>query len=220
MTRPRSTLVAAMVIVAGALWACASGPKVPDWRINAVGHADRFAEAYLKGDERVAAREFALARSEVARTGRPELVARIELTRCAAQVAALVFGPCTGFAPLRADAGPAERAYADYLAGQPLAAAEVAQLPAVHQRAAAGAALPAADQPLARLIATGVLLQRGQATPAQVEAAVATASEQGWRRPLLAWLGVQARLADERGDAGGAARIRRRMDLVAPPKAQ
>ena len=45
-----------------------------------------------------------------------------------------------------------------------------------------------------------------------------TASAQGWRRPLLAWLDVQARLADERGDAAEAARLRRRMGLVEPPR--
>ena len=64
---------------------CSSGPKVPDWKINAIGHIERFTEAYLKGDERVEAREFALARAETARTGKPDQVARIELNRCAAR---------------------------------------------------------------------------------------------------------------------------------------
>ena len=35
-----------------------------------------------------------------------------------------------------------------------------------------------------------------------------------FRSPLLAWLGVQARLAEQGGDADAAARIRRRMALV------
>ena len=89
---------------------CESGPKVPDWSINAVGHAERFTEAYFSGNTRIEAREFALARAEVARTGRADLVARIELTRCAARVASLEFGPCEGFEPLRADASDAEAA--------------------------------------------------------------------------------------------------------------
>ena len=62
----------------------------------------------------------------------------------------------------------------------------------------------------------GVLLRQGRASPALVARAVDTASEQGWRRPLLAWLGVQARLAEQAGQTGEAARIRRRMDLVGP----
>ena len=208
-------LNALLLIAAGVLSACAGGPKVPDWSINAVGHAERFAEAWLRGDARVEAREFALARAELTRTGRPELVARIELTRCATRVASLVFEPCAGFEPLRADAGEAERAYDRYLSGASLTAAEIALLPEQHRLAAGNAtALPSADDPFARLIAAGVLLRRGAASPAVVQQAADTASAQGWRRPLLAWLGVQARLADERGDADEAARLRRRMDLA------
>ena len=97
--------------------------------------------------------------------------------------------------------------------------AQAALLPEHHRAVAAGAAsaaLPPADDPLGRLIAAGVLLRRTQASPAVVEQAVETASHQGWRRPLLAWLGVQARLAEQRGDAAEAARVRRRMDLVQP----
>jgi hypothetical protein len=192
---------------------------VPDWSINAVGHAERFAEAWLKGDARIEAREFALARAELASSGRPELVARAELTRCATRVASLVFEPCAGFEPLRADAGEAERAYSRYLAGELLDAGQAALLPPPHRAVAAGgAALPPADQPLARLIAAGVLLRRAQASPEVVQQAADTASAQGWRRPLLAWLGVQARLADERGAAAEAARLRRRMALAQPSR--
>jgi len=60
-----------------------------------------------------------------------------------------------------------------------------------------------------------VLLQRGQADARVVARAVETASAQGWRRPLLAWLGVQQRLAQHAGDADGAARIARRAALAA-----
>ncbi len=38
-----------------------------------------------------------------------------------------------------------------------------------------------------------------------------TASAQGWRRPLLAWLGVQALRAERAGAMEEAARLRRRM---------
>jgi hypothetical protein len=74
--------------------------------------------------------------------------------------------------------------------------------------------LPDAE-PLAQLVAAGVLLQTGRADARVVEQAVDTASSQGWRRPLLAWLGVQQRLAEQAGDSAEAARIARRIDLVA-----
>ena len=207
---------ATILIAACALSACAGGQKVPDWSVNAVGHVERFSEAYLRGDSRVAAREFDRARAETARTGRPDLVARVELNRCAVRVASLDFEPCTGFDALAADAGEPERAYARYLAGQ-ASAADVALLPAQHRAVATGGGgVGAIEDPLARLIAAAVLLREHKAAPDVVAAAVDTASNQGWRRPLLAWLGVQARGAEQRGDTEEATRIQRRMTLIAP----
>jgi hypothetical protein len=197
--------------------ACSTGPAVPDWRLNAAGHVDRYRSAWLEGNERVAAIEFQAARGETARTGRPDWVARVELNRCAVRVASLDFSPCAGFDTLAADATPEERAYARYLAGQ-AGAADVALLPASQRAVAAGQSdLGAIDDPLARLVAAGVLLRRERITPLQVDEAVATASRWGWSRPLLAWLGVQRRLAEQHGDHAGAARVQRQIDLVRLP---
>lgn len=216
--RPHRRVAAVLALASVLLAACASGERVPDWSINAVAHLDRFNQAHLEGDTRVARREFDLARADTAHTGRPDLVARVELARCAAQVASLDFVPCTGFEALRQDAGPPELAYARYLAGE-AGAADVPLLPPQHRAIAAGGGdVGAIEDSFARLIAAGVLLRQGRASPAVVEQAARTASRQGWRRPLLAWLGVQAKLAQERGDAAEAERLRRRMDLVQPAR--
>lgn len=196
------------------LAACAGGPPAPEWQMSAHGALERAVAAYLEGSNRVAEREFERGRAELARTGRADLVARAELMRCAARVASLVLEPCAGFEALRADAAAPERAYADYLGGRALSPSELARLPAQHRAVAGGGAtLPDVD-PLARLVAAGVLLQAGRASPAVLAQAVETASAQGWRRPLLAWLGVQLRLAEQGGDAAGAERLRRRIALV------
>lgn len=205
------------VAFAALLSACGSTPPPPDWQMNAKGSVERAAEAWLSGDSKVEEAEFQRARREVARTGQPALMARLELTRCATRVAALVFDPCAGYEALAADAPPPEQAYARYLAGE-ATAADAALLPAP-QKALVGA--QAADlkgiaDPLSRLIAAGVLMRRSAATPEVVAAAVDTASQRGWRRPLLAWLGVQLRQAQAAGAADEAARIQRRIDLVAP----
>jgi hypothetical protein len=222
-----------LLAAAGAsLLACSSTPKPPDWQLDAKNAADRYLDAQLKGDTRAAQAEFALARRETAATGRPDLVARVELLRCAAQVASLNFEPCTGFDALRADAAAPELAYAAYLAGEPISAEQRALLPAAQQAVAglnatgaagsAGAALGTLAQqadPLSQLVAAGVLLRRAQAAPQVVQLAVDTASHQGWRRPLLAWLGVQASQAEAAGQTERAQALRRRMDLVAPSQA-
>jgi hypothetical protein len=203
------------------LVACASAPPVPEWQSAAKAALDRAVAAYLGGDTRVANAEFDLARRELARTGRADLVAMAELTRCASRVASLDVAPCEGFEKLRPDATPAERAYADYLANR-MQASDVALLPEHHRSFAVGgvagnaatSALKAMDDPLARLVATGVLFQDGRADPAAISLAVDTASAQGWRRPLIAWLGVQLALAEQAGDGAGAERLRRRIELV------
>lgn len=203
--------------LAGALLlgACASGPRPPDWQIEAKASMERSVAAYLDGDSRVEGAELARARSQLSRTGRADLLATAELLHCASRVASLVFEPCAGFAPLRPDALESQRAYADYLGGQ-ISPARIALLPEAQRAAAAGDAhaLAGIADPLARLVAAGALLQSGKASPVTIAQAIDTASSQGWRRPLLAWLGVQLQRAEQAGDAQEAARLRRRIDLV------
>jgi hypothetical protein len=201
-----------------AVTACSSQPPVPEWQMNAKSSIERATEAQLRGDSRIEAAEFARARAEVARTGQPTLMARLELLRCANRVAALDFAPCSGFDVLATDAALPEQAYARYLAGE-ATAADAALLPQAHRSlvsepAAPDAALSAITDPLSKLIAAGVLLRRSQATPGVIEQAVNTASNQGWRWPLLAWLGVQLQRAQALGAEQEAARVQRRIDLV------
>jgi hypothetical protein len=202
---------------ASLLVACSSTLPPPDWQMNAKSSTERAAEAWLSGNSKVEEVEFLRARGEVARTAQPALLARLELTRCATRVAALVFEPCAGYEALAPDAAPAEQAYARYLAGQ-ATAGDAALLPPAHRGLVGTAPVSLGDieDPLSRLIAAGVLLQRGVASPAVVAEAVETASQRGWRRPVLAWLGVQLRQAQAAGAADEAARIQRRIQLLAP----
>lgn len=219
LPRPLAALLPAAplaVITLALLAGCASRPPAPDWALNAHDAAARATEAYLSGDSRVADLEWSRARAEVARTGRPDLLARVELLRCAAQRAALDLQPCTAFDALRPDAQPPERAYADYLAGH-LAPADAPLLPPAQRQAAQAAqagTIAAIEDPLSRLVAASVAVQAGRSDDALLAAAADAASARGWRRPLLAWLGLRARLAAERGDAAAAAALQRRIALV------
>lgn len=207
----KAILALALLFLAG----CASSPPAPEWQPRAQGALRNFEAAYLGGKSRLAEQEFSRARSALSATGRADLVARAELVRCAARVASLDFDDCPGYKALAGDAPAAERAYAAYLAGA-VSAAEIAVLPEHHRAVAGGnaGALATVEDPFARLVAAGVLFRAGRATPATIAVAVDTASAQGWRRPLIAWLGVQALRAEEAGDRDAAAAIRRRIGLV------
>lgn len=205
----------AVLSAAALLCACASAPKPPDWQVEAKGAMERSTAAYLEGNARVDAAELVRARSQLSRTGRADLLATAELLHCAARVASLVFEACAGFEPLRRDAEPAQRAYADYLRGQ-VQPESISLLPVAQRAVAAGdaSALNKVVDPLSKLLAAGVLLQIGHAGPDAIAQAVDAASAQGWRRPLLAWLGVQAQRAEQGGDPQEAKRLRGRIALI------
>lgn len=203
------------------LTACASGPVAPAWEANAKSALDNTVQNYLTGNTRVEEQDYARAYKELAATGRADLLVQAELTRCAARVASLVFDDCPAFKPLAADASAGQRAYADYLAGR-WQGLNGAGLPKHHAAVLASPATPAVllqiQDPLSRLVAAGAMLQHGALRPkALVEVAAiatSTASEQAWRRPLLAWLGLQARQAETRGDTVQANSLNRRIALI------
>lgn len=206
----KTTSLAALVLM---LAACASQPQPPAWQTNARGALEGYLDAWLHGDTPAADAEFARARREAASTGRFDRVAQVELVRCAAQVAALETA-CPGFAAVAADATPAQRAYGAYLDGR-WQALDAGLLPEQHRPVVVTGSIAGLADPLARLVAAGALLRAGRITPADIAAAVETASNEGWRRPLLAWLGVQQRRAQAAGDAAAVEGIRRRIALAA-----
>jgi hypothetical protein len=215
----RSSVAATpLVMSALLLCACSNAPKIPGWQLEAKGAMDRSVAAYLEGNTRIEAAELTRARTQLSSTGRADAMAGAELLHCAARVASLVFEPCASFEALRIDATDAQRAYADYLRGQ-VAPAKIALLPPSQQAAAGrsaddGKPLQGIDDPLSLLVAAGVLLETGKANPTTVTQAVDAASSQGWRRPLLAWLGVQAQRATQAGQTAEAERLQRRIKLV------
>ncbi len=214
-------------LAAWLLCACANHPPPPDWQANAHSALKNFSTAYLAGNSRLADLELARAQRELSSTGRADLLALAELTRCAVRVASLELDHCAGYAPLAQDAAPSEQAYAAYLSGR-WTDMDPALLPAHHRAlvlqvsaapppggsAAGPGVLAAVADPLARLVAAGALLQTGHLSPTDIAVAVDTASAQGWRRPLLAWLGVQLQRAQGAGDPESAARLQRRINLT------
>lgn len=206
-----NTLATVFVLL---LAACSGSAVQPDWQSNAHQSLELYSSAYLVGNTRLADQEFKRARSELASTGRFDLVARAELLRCGVEVASLEFNECPGFVVIAADASDAEQHYARFLKGRPVSPS---LLPEQYRALTSGqqSSLNSIEPPLSRLIAAGVMLRRGQVDTESMDVAIETASEQGWRRPLLAWLELRASQAEKTGDDGLAAKLRHKARLVA-----
>jgi hypothetical protein len=219
-----------VVLLCAILWlsACSSAPPTPQWQLD-VSDSLRRAQGYLLEGRSTTAKQ-PLADAEIRRlreaagaAGDPRLLARTELALCAAQAASLDPAglACPGFERWKTEADAATLAYARYLRGQ-LSANEAALLPEQHQaaaRAIASGALPATTaqaitDPTARLVALSAAFQAKASPPDAIALATSTASEQGWRKALLAWLGVQLQLAHANGDRATAQNLQRRIEAA------
>ena len=224
------TALSALLLLA----ACSSTPPPPEWKANAAAALQAYSSAQLSGNTRLAEFEFKQAQSEISRTGRLDLMARAELTRCAVQVASLDWSPCTAVDAGAPNAPAEEKAYAHFLAGQweglnpELLPRHYRKLVVQHQGLRATGTPPGVQppssilqtisDPLARLIAASVLLKRQQLSPTEWAVATETASEQGWRRPLLAWLGMEMKAAHAANRTDAATALQARIDLVLQTK--
>lgn len=215
-TVARRCAVAAVVFAAAA---CSSAPPVPEWQIQARSSLEEFRDHYLQGRPAAAERAYARALAAISGTGDLAMRERAVLVRCGVAVAAVAFAECPASdgAALR---GSEEKAYARFLSGEwgglDRAALADAYRPVVAAAAAENrnAAMLAIDDPVSRLIAAGVLYRRAEISPKGIDGAIATASAQGMRRPLLAWLGIAEQLAIRRGDDAAAKQFRARITFA------
>jgi hypothetical protein len=179
----------------------------------------RYTRYYLEGQVQRADASFTQARKAVAATGNINAVGHLELVRCGLRTAALDFTPCSGYNQLAAlTSDPADAAYARFISGD-WQGLNRALLPP--QYAAFAAAAPdsaeaqriavAISDPVSQLIATGLSIRRGKVDDVTLQAAVDTASAQGWRRPLLTYLKLQQQRST---DPAVLAALRTRIQLV------
>jgi len=208
------------IVAAALLSACAGGAQPPNWQSQSHAALERFRQQYLEGDTRKAERSFAESKAALASTGKPELAARLELVRCALGTAALDVEACLGFESVKDDATVADQAYGDFVSGR-LDERDTPKLPSQYRAVASARddvarnkAMQQIADPVSRLVAAGALFRLAQLSPDGLSAAIETASEQGYRRPLLAYLNVQARLAQSAGDTAALQSIQKRIELV------
>lgn len=206
------------MILLSMLAACSSGPAVPDWKIDTQTGIVRYTQYYLEGRSKLAAASFAKARAATAATGDIAAVAHLELVKCGVQTAAVDPAPCQAYTELAANATNAgDAAYYRFISGD-WQGLDSANLPAqyaplVSQSTADGInpLLQHIDDPLSRLVASGVAVKRNQFNLKTLQIAADTAAAQGWRRPLLAYLLLQEKNTTEPAQLQ---QIRTRIEII------
>lgn len=196
------------------------GLPPPDWKTNAAGLVERYKKHALLGENVLAERYFQQAVMATSGAGRLTETAKLWLVRCATRRAMLIDDACTEYAGLAAALPDAEdQAYYQFIMLR-WDALDVAKLPDQHRdlvRAPAGQrhdALSRIEDPLARLLDASLLVMRQEADAATLALATETASERGWRQPLLTYLKLQHKQAVVQGDSAELARLAQRIQLV------
>lgn len=203
------------------LSACGGKTPVPDWKLDSASLIERYKKAELKGENKLADRYFEQALAAAGSAGRLEETARLHLVRCATRQASLAFEPCAPYLELARLGGSAEdEAYHRFLSGQ-WDGVDSGKLPEQYRALAANrdaakslSLLQNISDPLSRLIAVSVLVARKQADEPMLSLAADTASEQGWRKPLLVYLKVLENSAGLKQDKAALEKLRARIKLV------
>jgi hypothetical protein len=171
-------------------------------------------------------RHFQKAIEEIKKSGDPDLLGKAWLTRMALQIAVLEKAEEGDYPKIEAALPvPANRNFHLFLTGDP-AAVDAALLPPAYRpfwtalqsgnAADATKKIALIDDPLSRLIAAGLAARLQPENETLFQTAVETASRNGWKRALLAWLKRQRGYYEASGETAKAAAIGKRLALIEP----
>jgi alkylhydroperoxidase/carboxymuconolactone decarboxylase family protein YurZ len=212
--------IAVFLLLAG----CGTTKPAASWLSAGNNQLDNYKRHYLSGQDKIAAIEFNEALREIKKSGDLELLARAHLIRMAMQTAMLQEPVGAEYLKIEAaQSSPANRNFYAFLQGE-IAQVDDKLLPrqylgfiAALKRQDAGERLRAIeklDDPVSRLIAVGILVRLGQDNEALLQKAIATASAEGWKKALLAYLTRLRAYYEGKQERSKALSIEQRIDLI------
>jgi hypothetical protein len=218
----RKTLTVAIVIF---ICSCGSNSKqVPDWKDVAFRQLENYRVNFLTGKEDASEPHFDKARQAVSGGNDLNLLARIYLNKYALHTAALEDFDDSEFVRInKLQPIAANFAYYNFLKGN-FTAVEDSLLPSNYSGfikiarnkdlAKAVQEIPSIDDPLSRLIACGLWVKYLPYDENILQTAINTSADNGWKRPLWAYLTKLQKYYLDRGETAKAESIKERLGLL------
>ena len=177
---------------------CGSSKPVPDWTDASFNQLDNYKKSYLSGKERIAEAYFNKAVDEIKSSGDLEILARAYLTKYAVHVAVLEAFDDREYMKIDAvEPILQNKNFYSFLKGafdnvdEKLLPQQYAGFLRAFQSGKkddVAHEISKMDNPLSKLIALGLLVQKNKNDETDLKLAIDIASHNGWKKALLAYL--------------------------------
>ncbi len=213
-----------LVIILFMLVCSCSSQPIPQWKDTASRQLENYRVNFLADKEDATEPHFAQAKKAISSNNDLNLLSTAYLTKYALHTAALEDFADSDFLridKLQPNAG--NRAYYDFLKGN-FQKAQVSRLPDAYSKllplladknvAGATREISEISDPLSRLIACGILVKHLPYEENILQLAINTAAQQGWRRPMWAYLTHLQKYYSDRREISKAENIKERLELL------
>jgi hypothetical protein len=203
---------------------CGSSKPVPDWTDASFNQLDNYKKSYLSGKERIAEAYFNKAVDEIKSSGDLDILARAYLTKYAVQVAVLETFDDREY--LRIDAVEPvlqNKNFYSFLKGafdnvdEKLLPQQYAGFLRAFQSGKkddVAHEISKMDNPLSKLIAIGLLVKKNNDDEIDLKLAIDIASQNGWKKALLTYLGKLQSFYKTNNKPDKAAHVEERIQLI------
>jgi hypothetical protein len=203
---------------------CGSSKPVPDWTDASFNQLDNYKKSYLSGKERIAEAYFNKAVDEIKSSGDLDILARAYLTKYAVQVAVLETFDDREY--LRIDAVEPvlqNKNFYSFLKGafdnvdEKLLPQQYAGFLRAFQSGKkddVAHEISKMDNPLSKLIAVGLLVKKNNDDEIDLKLAIDIASQNGWKKALLAYLSKLQSFYKTNNKPDKAAHVEERIQLI------
>jgi len=220
----RHTLI--FIIMTAVVW-CMVGcfsKTSPDWQRSGFNNLEKFKESFLSGDDERATLYYERALTEIKKSGRLDILAKVFLTKCAVKVAALEQEECSDFLQIRdLIQDNAIHNYFEFITGN-FHNVDIRLLPEEYRaffKAFTKRSIPAINDavgdiqfPLSRIIAVGLSVKQGISDSTTIDFALDVASEHGWKKILIRYLEAMKILHEQNGEIARADEVQRWINVI------
>jgi hypothetical protein len=206
------------------IYSCGGSQPIPQWKDTASRQLENYKINFLTDKEDIDEPHFIKARNAISSNNDLQLLAKAYLMKYALHTAVLEDFDDSDFLRIdKLEPNVSNRAYYDLLKGNisqlnetklKLAYQKLLHLMRDKNLSVAAKEIASIDDPLSRLIACGIWLKYMPYDENIIKLAIDTASQDGWRRPLWAYLNKLQKYYLDRQETDKAETIKERLELL------